>query len=66
MTTAYDQKFVAITALGLACFALGFSVTAVAYPAHAAEGVPHATLEQHAPVPATKSTTRGCGLGESR
>ena len=47
MTASYDPKVVALTALGLACFAFGFSVTAVAYPsvAHSAATNPTAAIE---------------------
>jgi hypothetical protein len=57
MTHSYDPKVVALTALGLACFAFGFSVTAVAYPRVALE-TPHSAAAPHA-----KNTTRGCQLG---
>ena len=73
MDPSYDPKLVALTALGLACFAFGFSVTAVAYPSvsHAA-ALNHATQADHrAPihdsassVPNTAKTSRGCQLGE--
>jgi hypothetical protein len=64
MYLSYDPKLVAISALGLACFALGFSVTAVAYPAHA-----HATdtahvAPAHVGAPSMPSATRGCRLPE--
>lgn len=66
MTNSYDPKIVAVSALGLACFAVGFCVTAVAYPVHAREAetahvAPPAT---RASVPATKTTARGCRVAE--
>ena len=73
MDTSYDPKIVALTALGLACFAFGFSVTAVAYPsvAHAAAANHAALADRGAPVRASASsaastpkTSRGCQLGE--
>jgi hypothetical protein len=67
MTTPYDSKLVAVSALGVACFALGFSVTAVAYPkaSRAPEATQTLPSESHATAHARPTgTTRGCQLGE--
>lgn len=68
MTPAYDPKSVAVSAFALACFSVGFSVTAAAYIR--AGGVPRADTA-HAPSVAehsvsaavTRSAARGCRLG---
>ncbi|HTQ03740.1 MAG TPA: hypothetical protein VMI54_07775 [Polyangiaceae bacterium] len=62
MTLAYEPKLVAVSALALACFSVGFSVTLAAYlgaagPAHAA--VTHADVARLAPAGADDAT-RGC------
>lgn len=67
MTNAYDPKIIALSALGLACFTLGFSMTAVAYPRAArSETVTHAANAAPSvlpPRPAARAA-RGCRAGE--
>jgi hypothetical protein len=68
MSTSYDPKVVALTALGLACFAFGFSVTAVAYPsvARAAAANPATRVERPASSAVAASGARGAASVTSR
>jgi hypothetical protein len=70
MPNSSDPKVVALTALGLACFAFGFSVTAVAYPSvsQAASTNRAAPVEQRTAfgVTASGASTRANVIGRSR
>ena len=60
MTASYDPKVVALTALGLACFAFGFSVTAVAYPS-----VSDAAVKNRAALVARRAASNASASGAS-
>jgi len=76
MPSSSDPKVVALTALGLACFAFGFSVTAVAYPSVSQAAVTsRAALVEQRTAPGVVASgassranatgrARGCRLGE--
>ncbi len=63
MPSAYEPKIVAVSALALACFSVGFSVTAAAYLGATRTPQADTVRAEHA-APVTESQqTRGCRSG---